>query len=125
MLTLNVPAATDNRPSWTTRDVSTAAAIKGFHSVTLTLRDREPTAEVLSGILGYRLQAREGNRYRFTTNAIETAHIIAILEEPIGRYGINAGGPTHHGAVRVRDDNVLMEGRQHFLDAVCEFTEQI
>src|SRR3546814_10235972 len=67
MLTLNVPAATDNRPYWTTRDVSTAAAIKGFHSVTLTLRDREPTAEVLSGILGYRLQAREGNRYRFTT----------------------------------------------------------
>src|SRR5690606_1744907 len=125
VLNLIVPSAADDRSPWTTEAVTSGSAIRGFHSVTLTLRDREPTAEVLTDILGYQLQGREGNRYRFMTDAINTANVVDILEQPDGRHGINAGGTNHHVAFRVKDDDVLMEVREKVVAAGLHITEKI
>jgi glyoxalase family protein len=109
---LIVPSKNDNRKAWETADINANAATRGFHNITLTLRNAGPTATVLTDILGYTLQKQEGNRYRFITDAIENASIVDIIEAPTMSPGRGAAGTNHHVAFRVKDDNILMEFRE-------------
>src|SRR5688572_14591580 len=111
-LNLIVPRKEDARQPWETAEVKSNAATKGFHSITLTVRDVKPTAEVLTDIFGYKLLKQEGNLYRFVTDAIENAAIVDIIEEPNGKPGIGAGGTNHHVAFRVKNEEVLMAFRE-------------
>lgn len=125
LLNLVTPAAEDTRKPWTTSQVTEEAATKGFHSVVLTVRQVEPTARVLTDIFGYRLLSQEGNRYRFATDAIDTANIVDLVEEPNGQAGYNAGGTNHHVAFRAKDDNLMMEFREKVSRAGLNITEKI
>ena len=102
----------DKRKPWETEDVNAGVATKGFHSITLTLKNIKATAEILTDVLGYKLLKQEGNRYRFITDAIDHAAIVDILELPGTAAGYNAAGTNHHIAFRVKDDNILMEYRE-------------
>ncbi len=107
-----VPTKEDTRTAWETSDIKSGTATKGFHSITLTLRDMKPTAEILTDIFGYKLLKQERNFYRFVTDAIENAAIVDIIEEPNGKPGIVAGGTNHHVAFRVKNEEVLMAFRE-------------
>lgn len=119
------PAGDDNRKVWTTDDIRDENALKGFHNVTLTLKRAEPTIKVLTDLLGYDLQKQEGERYRFATDAIDTANLIDIIENDKALTGRNAAGTNHHIAFRVKDDNVLMEYREKALSAGLSITPKI
>jgi glyoxalase family protein len=125
LLNLIAPNVKDNRKPWTTNEVTEKVAIKGFHSIVLTVKNSEPTAGILTDIFGYKLLSQEGNRYRFITDAIETANIVDVAEEPKGQPGINAGGTNHHVAFRVKDDSILMEFREKVKSAGLNITEKI
>lgn len=119
------PAGDDNRKVWTTDDIKDENALKGFHNVTLTLKRAEPTIKVLTDLLGYDLQKQEGERYRFATDAIDTANLIDIIENDKTPTGRNAAGTNHHIAFRVKDDNILMEYREKALSAGLSITPKI
>lgn len=110
-LDLIVPGTEDQRKPWITTDVTEQEAIKGFHSITLTLRRVAPTASILTDVFGYRLLKQEGNRHRFVTDAVRGAAVVDIIEAPDTAQGRNAAGTNHHVAFRVKDDNILMEFR--------------
>lgn len=115
----------DNRKVWTTGDIKHENALKGSHNITLTLKKADRTIQVLTDIFGYNLQKQEGDRYRFSTDAIETANLVDIIENdkiPLGR---NAAGTNHHAAFRVKDDKVLMEFREKVLSAGFNITPKI
>jgi glyoxalase family protein len=111
-LDLIVPAVDDKRKGWQTADVKADVATKGFHNITLTVKNVTPTATILTDIFGYRLLKQEGNRYRFITDAIENASVVDIIEAPNLASGRSAAGTNHHVAFRVKDDDVLMEFRE-------------
>ncbi|HKH60101.1 MAG TPA: ring-cleaving dioxygenase [Flavitalea sp.] len=111
-LELVMPSTEDKRKPWVTTDVSAQVALKGFHSVTLTLKAVAPTAEILTEAFGYKMFGQEGNRYRFVTDSIDTASIVDIIEMPSLGRGKNAAGTNHHIAFRVKDDNILMQYRE-------------
>lgn len=115
----------DKRKPWETDEIKSENASKGFHSVTLTLNKVDPTALVLTDILGYKLLKQEGNRYRFITDAIENASIVDIIEAPGLGNGINSAGTNHHVAFRVKDDNILMEFREKVLSKGLNITPKI
>jgi glyoxalase family protein len=125
LLKLVVASFEDDRKGWTTIDVNSDVATKGFHSVVLTVRRLEPTAKILTEIFGYKLLTQEGNRYRFITDAITTANIVDIVEEPNGTAGHNAGGTNHHVAFRAKDDKVMIEFREKVKAAGLSITEKI
>ena len=100
-LDLVIPAHRDDRAPWVTGEVSNDVATRGFHSITLTVRKLDPTAAILTDILGYSLEAQEGNRYRFKSNTVENAAIVDIIEDGEGRPGVNAAGTNHHVAFGV------------------------
>lgn len=120
-----IPNKDDSRKPWETEEVKAATATKGFHNVTLTLRNIEATAEILTEVFGYKLLKQESNRYRFVTDAVESAATIDLLEVPQAGSGINAGGTNHHVAFRVKDDNILMEYREKILSKGLQITPKI
>lgn len=124
-LALLVPQNEDRRKPWETQEVKSDVATRGFHSTTLTLREIDATAKILTDIFGYKLQAQEGNRYRFVTDAIHTAAVIDLLEEPNGPRGRGAAGTNHHVAFRVANDTVQMEFREKILSAGLGITPKI
>ncbi|GAB2544219.1 ring-cleaving dioxygenase [Rufibacter soli] len=115
----------DNRTPWTTDEVSAEVATRGFHSVTLTLKDIKATAAILTDIFGYTLQEKSGNRYRYITDAVEHAAIIDLVELPNEARGIGGAGTNHHIAFRVKDEATLMEFRKKVATAGHQITEKI
>ncbi len=115
-LTLVEPTIADPRKGWETKDIHSENALKGFCQVTLTLREMEKTARILTDIFGYRLLSQEANRYRFITDAISTANIVDLLEEPDGKSGHNTAGTNHHIAFRVKDESIQMALRERILE---------
>lgn len=111
--------------SWETPEISSAEAIRGFHSVTLTLNQVGPTAAILTDIFGYAPEGTEGKRHRYRTDAVEHAALVDLLEKPDGLRGINAVGTNHHVAFRVKDEETLMNFREKILKRGHQITEKI
>jgi glyoxalase family protein len=115
----------DDRQPWIVPEVSAVNAVKGFHSVTLTLRNIGPTAAILTDVFGYRLEQQEGNRYRYRTDAIPTAAIVDLVETPDGTRGLNGGGTNHHVAFRVANEEIQMAFRERILSRGLHITPKI
>ena len=115
----------DNRKGWETEEVSANVAIKGFHVVTLTLNSIKETAAVLTEVFGYKQVEKDGNIYRYKTEAVDSAAIVDLLEEPGAPRGINSGGTNHHVAFRVKDEETLMAFRQKVIEHGLQITEKI
>jgi glyoxalase family protein len=115
----------DDRQPWSTSEVPAGVATKGFHSITLTLRQIEPTASILTDIFGYRQERQEGNRYRFRTDAIATAAIVDLVEAPKEGRGLNGGGTNHHVAFRVANEEMQMAFREKILSRGLHITPKI
>ena len=115
----------DERIGIKTNEISTDVAIKGFHTVALTLNRIEATAAILTEIFDYKLLEQEGNRYRYQTDAVENAALVDLIEEPGAQTGINAGGTNHHVAFRVKDEETLMAYREKVLLKGFQITPKI
>jgi glyoxalase family protein len=124
-LELIVSEKPDGRKPWETGELTAPVATRGFHSVTVTVKKVDVTASVLTDILGYTFLKQEGNRYRFVTDAIDTASIVDILEAPTLSPGRSGAGTNHHVAFRVKDDTVLMEFREKVVEKGLGITPKI
>jgi glyoxalase family protein len=124
-LELVIPKNADNRAAWETDEVKANVATKGFHGVTLTLQNEDRTAAILTDIFGYKLQEQSGNRYRYATDAVETANIIDLVELPNEARGIGGAGTNHHIAFRVKNEEVLMQFREKVANSGHSITEKI
>lgn len=124
-LSLVLSNGNDERTGWSTDEVSKEYATKGFHNSTLTLRELDPTAKVLTELLDYKHVGQEGNRFRFINENIDTANIIDILVDENSSRGINTAGTNHHIAFRVKNDEDQMELREKIMSSGLQITPQI
>src|SRR5699024_540929 len=106
-------------------EVSRTEATKGFYNTTLTLRELEPTAKILTDLLDYQQIAQEGNRFRFENSTVPTASIIDILVDEHASRGSNLAGTNHHVAFSVNDSEDQMALREKVLSAGLQITPQI
>lgn len=115
----------DERNGYETAEIKADVAIKGFHTVTLTLNDVKATAAILTEVFGYKQIAQEGNLDRYQTDAVENAAIVDLLEMPQAQRGLNAGGTNHHVAFRVKDEETLMAFREKIAARGLQITGKI
>ncbi|RZJ69392.1 ring-cleaving dioxygenase [Flavobacterium sp.] len=115
----------DGRKPWETDEVKATVATRGFHNITLSLKDIKPTAAILTEIFGYKLVAQEVNRFRYKTDAIENAAIVDLVELPEEKHGHVAGGTVHHVAFRVQNDEILHKFREKVIEHGLSITPQI
>jgi glyoxalase family protein len=124
-LELMVPKTADARTPWTTAEVGTEVATKGFHTVTLTLASIKGTAEILTEVFGYTLLEQHINRYRYVTDTVQGAAYIDLVEVRGEARSVTAGGSVHHIAFRVKDDEAELAIRQKLLARGLQPTPQI
>ena len=93
----------DAGPAPATSNVEAEHALRGFHGVTLLLDDTQPTAAVLTQVLGFRQEGTEGNTTRFVADAAQGRHLDIQTAKGFlpGRMG---RGSVHHVAFRATDD---------------------
>ncbi len=80
--------------------VPPAHAIRGFHGVTLSLDGHERTAELLTGMLGFRLKGEAGNRLRYEAPGGGSGSLVDVLSLPDAIGGSVSVGTVHHVAFR-------------------------
>ena len=117
--------AKDIRLPWETAEVKVENATRGFFNVTITTNKMQPTADILTGVFGYRLLEQEDGRYRFITDTVENASVIDLLEIPGQLPGQIAGGSVHHVAFRVKDEATLMFYREKITNLGLQITDKI
>ncbi len=115
----------DDRKGFETSEIKTDAALKGFHTVTLTLNNIKATAAILTDVFGYKQMKQEGNLHRYQTDTVKNAAIVDLLEMPEVQRGLNAGGTNHHVAFRVKDEADLMAMREKVMAKGLQITEKI
>jgi len=75
---------------------SDASAIQGLGPVTLVVEEAEPTAAILTGVMGFRVVAREGSLSVFKSGSGE----VHVEERPDLRAARQGAGGVHHLAFR-------------------------
>jgi glyoxalase family protein len=105
----------DARPPWTHPGIPADHAIRGFHSVTLAVRDANPTAQLLGSAMGYREILREGNRVRYTVADGTPGTLVDLLADPSLPRGRQGTGTVHHVAFRTPDGEAQLVARRELL----------
>ena len=90
-------------PAWSTAEIASEHAIRGFHGVTLWLEQPERTAEVLREAFGFSALASEGSRQRFAAPG-PLGRYIDLRSVPAAFSGALGPGTLHHVAFRAAED---------------------
>lgn len=91
--------------TWTGSGIPTAYALRGLHTVPLSVRDARPTEQLLVNEMGFRPVKREGNRTRFLAGlGTGSGSYADIIDSPSEAAGTSGTGTIHHIAWRVPDD---------------------
>jgi glyoxalase family protein len=91
-------------PAWAVGSIPEEHAIRGFHGVSLLLRQAEPTGAILTDVLGFKEVGREGTlvRYKAGETALGSTIDIRVAGDFLpARMG---AGSVHHIAFRAADD---------------------
>lgn len=124
---LELVGTTTNQPwvPWPDSPVAAEQAIRGFHSVTMTVAEATKTVELLTDKMGFRDAGREGNRTRFETGSGGAHSILDVIESPEGPVGEESIGTVHHVAWRATDDDHQAEWREVLVKAGRNVTPMI
>ena len=90
--------------AWGGSDVPAENAIRGFHSVSLLLKDAAPTGAILTDVLGFSEVAREGTLIRYKAGDTAIGGIVDLRVAGDFLPARMGGGSVHHVAFRAADD---------------------
>jgi glyoxalase family protein len=102
---------------WEQGPVPVEHAIRGFHSVTLTVAEAGATAELLTKTMGFRRAGSHDSRTRFETGPGGPDAIVDVIESPEGPAGEESIGTVHHVAWRAPDDDAQKQWRETLVAA--------
>jgi glyoxalase family protein len=116
---LELVAQSSKQPwvAWPDGPVERDNAIRGFHSVTMTVAEATATFDLLAGTMGFRKTAHEGHRTRFETGEGGPHSILDVVESPEGPEGEESIGTVHHVAWRASDADHQSAWRQAVVKA--------
>ncbi|MBN6034989.1 ring-cleaving dioxygenase [Amycolatopsis sp. 195334CR] len=106
----------DPRDPWDTPLVPAEHAIRGLHSVTLSVSKEDATAEMLTDGIGLSFTEQDGNRFRFAAGDGGPGALVDVLVTPDAPRGLVASGTVHHVAWRVPDEQTQVAWREELVD---------
>jgi glyoxalase family protein len=104
----------DRRTPWT-RDVSAETAIRGLHSVTLTIAEPPRTIEFMTGMLGFVVVNEMEGRTRLAVNGDEPGKTVEIVHAPDAPRARNGLGTVHHVAMAIPTAEDQLKIREELL----------
>ncbi len=106
----------DPRDPWDTKLVPAEHAIRGLHSVTLSVSKEDATAGMLTDGLGLSFVHQDGNRLRFSAGEGGPGALVDVLVTPDAPRGLVAAGTVHHVAWRAPDEETQAAWRDELID---------
>lgn len=114
----------DTRAPWARGGVPTDDAIRGFHSVSMRLRDAGATAELLK-FMNYEEIDKQGDVRRFRVKDGNGADIVDIETLPGVPFADLGAGSVHHVAFAVENREKQLEVRKALLETGYQVTPVI
>lgn len=98
-----VGCTADERKPWTTEETPHAVAIRGVHSITVSVKELAEPGQFMEQAFGFRRTARDGAYARYEVQDGGAGRIVDYVEEPNVPQGswIFGEGTVHHCAFRV------------------------
>ena len=118
-----VGAGADARTPWTGNGIGSEAAIRGLHSVTLTVHSIGATKALLTELLGYKVVDEAENRTRFAAGGDAPGHVIDVVVDPDADPAINGLGTVHHVAMAISSDDEQLRLREELLTLGLRVTD--
>jgi glyoxalase family protein len=112
-LELVAHAGAEQRKGWQDGPVPAEYAVRGLHSITLSVARREPTETLLIEGLGFQRGHEMEKRVRYTVGG--AGALVDVLEQPDLQDGLEAIGTVHHVAWRTANDERQLEWRNRLL----------
>ncbi|GAA3604417.1 ring-cleaving dioxygenase [Microlunatus ginsengisoli] len=113
----------DARSGWDgVGDIPAEHAVRGLHAVTLSERLLDPSADMLTSMLGMDLAGEDAARARFGMAGGGTGALVDVLggvDDP----GLQAGGTVHHIAFRAPDLATMASWREELVGQGVAVTE--
>ncbi len=93
----------DQRSGWDgVSDIPAEHAVRGLHAITLSERQLDPSATMLTELLGMSLSGEDGDRSRFGMAGGGSGALVDVFSGVRDR-GLQAAGTVHHVAFRAPD----------------------
>ncbi len=115
----------DNRTGYGQGNIPAKFAISGFHSVTLSEHEYEPTAGFVTLMLGFKKTIEEGNVTRLETGRGGSGTYIDIIRQSNGTRGAMGVGIVHHVAWRTPSDATQLGVRERLIKDGADVTPVI
>jgi glyoxalase family protein len=106
----------DPRDPWDTELVPAEHAVRGLHSVTLSVNKEDATAGMLTDGLGLTFAHQDSNRLRFAAGEGGPGALVDVLVTPDAPRGLVAAGTVHHVAWRAPDEETQKTWREELVD---------
>jgi glyoxalase family protein len=119
-----VEVGNDDRAPWTNNGVDADHAIRGFHSVSMRLRDEGATAELLK-FMGYQQVDHKDDTTRLIMPGGNDAKFIDLETMPNISHGLQGAGSVHHVAFAVDNRATQLEVRKALMDTGYNVTPVI
>ena len=106
----------DHRSGWDgVGDIPADRAVRGLHAITLSEQQLDPSAGMLTDLLGMNLAAQEGERTRFAMAESGSGALVDVHAGVRDR-GLQAGGTVHHVAFRAPDLATMTIWQQELIE---------
>lgn len=113
----------DFRSPWTGPGIGADAAIRGLHSVSLTIRQAAPTVNLLTGLLGFAVVDQTEHSTILAVNGDEPGRRVQLLHGTDALAARNGLGTVHHVALAIASSDQQLRLRQELLTLGYSVTE--
>jgi glyoxalase family protein len=96
-----VATSRDTRTPWMADGLDEASAVRGIHSVTMTVDDPQPTLAFMHEWLGFDVSEEMEGRTRVSVNGQGPGKSVDVLVDPGARHAVNGIGTVHHVAMAI------------------------
>ena len=105
----------DTREHWHGGGIASAFAIRGLHSVSMTVREADASVRFMSDLLGYTVLHESPDRVRVGVNGGGPGKQIDLLVSPDAPSAINGIGTVHHVAMAIADEDIQSQLRDELV----------
>ncbi len=118
-----IEVGAEGRSPWASGSVDRAIAIRGLHSVTLSLRETGRSLALLTGPLGYTVATTDGARTRVAVGQGGAGSWLDLLHAPDAPAGVNGLGTVHHVAMAIGTEEEQLAIRERLMGLGIGVTE--
>ena len=111
------------RSPWAGSGIESRHAVRGLHSVRLSVRDPGPTRALLTGLLGFVVTDEAEGALHFAVNGDIPGRRLELVYGASGPTGLNGLGTVHHVALAIAKPEEQLLLRRELVNAGLAVTE--